>query len=331
MSTPANPHTEQHIDATATWLASPAALRLLDADGYWPKWHGPWWQIRLLYELGHAERIPAAAVSGLVAALDRLPLKHFPIHPEDTPPGTDPFRGSPCHCQLGDVMPVLAACGVDVDAALPWVRPWFLRYQMADGGLTCDNDAYLVAGECPSSMVGTIAPFEAVLLATPRAFAEAEVRFLDGAAAFLRDRELRLGSSTVHNASERDSARDWGRLCFPRFYFYDVLRGLSALVRWAEVRERRLPWARVAVVVTALQAAHATGEVSLGRRPWEGARTVLQSPDGTWQRRQPSQTTPLLEAVSQVGARSPALTAEWQRVSARLDAVLEPGRDDPGR
>ena len=79
------------------------------------------------------------------------------------PEGVDPHRGYPCHCQLGNVYQVLAAYGLDVDKKLPWIRPWFLRYQMADGGLNCDNDAYLATSECPSSMVGTIAAFEAVL------------------------------------------------------------------------------------------------------------------------------------------------------------------------
>ena len=50
---------------------------------------------------------------------------------------------------------IIAACGVEVDRALPWARPWFVRYQMSDGGLNCDSDAYLVTDECPSSMVGT--------------------------------------------------------------------------------------------------------------------------------------------------------------------------------
>ncbi|THD40858.1 MAG: hypothetical protein DI608_02830 [Rothia mucilaginosa] len=50
-----------------------------------------------------------------------------------------------------------------VDQELPWLRNWFPRYQMKDGGLTCDYEAYPVEDECPSSMVGTIAAFEAVL------------------------------------------------------------------------------------------------------------------------------------------------------------------------
>ena len=35
----------------------------------------------------------------------------------------------------------------------------------------------------------------------------------------------------------------WQQACFPRFYFYDVLRGLAALARWAEKSGRALPLA----------------------------------------------------------------------------------------
>jgi hypothetical protein len=142
----------------------------------------------LLHEFGEARRIPDRAVTKMVDGLNALPLKIFPIRPEDAP-GYEPWRDSSCHCALGSVYQVLAACGVDVDAALPWIKPWFLRYQMADGGLNCDEAAYLVDHECPSSMVGTVAPFEAMLLGR---WTEGQQVFLERAAGFLIERELML-------------------------------------------------------------------------------------------------------------------------------------------
>src|SRR5262245_26724747 len=200
---------DQEVSSSVRYLASRAALQSLKADPYWPKWDAPWWHMLLLHEMGKTSLIPAVAIEGLVEALDRYPVKIFPIHPGDMPQGVDPHRGCPCHCQLGNVYQVLAASGVDVDEELPWIRPWFLRYQMADGGMSCDNDAYLVTGECPSSMVATIAPFEAVLLFTTRPWTPEETAFLDAGARFLMDRRLRLGSDTKHNASERTSAQKW--------------------------------------------------------------------------------------------------------------------------
>ena len=136
----------------------------------------------------------------MVGGLHALPLHIFLIQPDEWPPGADRARDGSCHCALGSMDQVLAACGVDVDAELPWIRPWFERYQMRDGGLNCDASAYLVHDECPSSMVGTVAPFEAML---PRG----DGPFVERAAAFLIDRQLRLGSATRHNAEEHDAAR----------------------------------------------------------------------------------------------------------------------------
>src|SRR5262245_27332308 len=144
---------EAELRDSLRYLNSDEALQSLAADAHWPKWHSPWWHMLLLHEMGDTKRIPEPVIRAHIAALGRFPLKIFPIHPEDWPAGLDPFRGCPCHCQLGNVYQVLTAWGVDVDKELPWIRPWFLRYQMADGGLNCKNDAYLVKDETPSSMV----------------------------------------------------------------------------------------------------------------------------------------------------------------------------------
>lgn len=55
--------------------------------------------------------------------------------------------------------------------------------------------------------------------------------FLQKGAQFLMDRQLFMGSASLHNQEERLSAVEWTKLCFPRFYFYDVLCGLTALLK----------------------------------------------------------------------------------------------------
>src|SRR5262245_62021793 len=155
---------EPAIAHTVGYLGSDAAQRSLDADTYWPKWDSPWWHMVLLWELGEARRIPERAVSKMVEGLNALKVKIFPIHQHEMPEGADPHRDVSCHCAIGSIYQVLSACGVDVDRALPWIPQWLVSYQMADGGLNCDSDAYLVTGECPSSMVGTVPILEALLL-----------------------------------------------------------------------------------------------------------------------------------------------------------------------
>jgi hypothetical protein len=308
---------ESEIAQSVTYLGSAQALRSLDADAYWPKWDSPWWHMLLLHEMGQTSRIPQITVQQFVESLDRLPVKILPIHPGDLPQGVDPYRGSPCHCQLGNVYQVLAAWGLDVDAELPWIRPWFLRYQMTDGGMNCDGAAYLVQDECPSSMVGTIPAFEAVLRHTPRPYSVEEQEFLDRAAGFLIGRKLMLGSTTRHNAAERVGAPRWLQPCFPRFYLYDVLRGLAALIEWAEKTNRLLPAESIRDVTTYLDARCPDGAVRIERAAFDGVGTLLQSETGVWTRRQAGTMFPLLTAVSVVGQKSPYLSQQWADAKRR--------------
>jgi hypothetical protein len=303
---------------SVVYLASRQALQSLEADPYWPKWHSPWWHMLLLHEMGETRRIPEITVQRSVEALNRIPLKIFPIYPGDLPEGVDPYRGSPCHCQLGNVYQVLAAWGLDVDGELPWIRPWFLRYQMADGGLNCDSGGYLVQDEYPSSMVGTIAAFEAVLLHTQRPWTDEEKAFLNRGARFLMGRKLMLGSNTKHNAAERVSAQKWLQPCFPRFYLYDVLRGLTALLLWSEKTGESLPAESIRDVVNHLNERSPDGAVRNERICFEGVGTILQSPSGEWIRRRPATVFPLLTAVSAVGQISPYLSHQWVEAKRRM-------------
>jgi hypothetical protein len=331
---------ERAIAASIEYLGSDAALSSIAVDPYWPKWDSPWWHMLLLHELGETRQIPARAAAALAAGIDRL-LHVFPIHPGDAPPGYDPRRDVGCHCALGCMIPVLAACGIDVDRALPWVKPWFVRYQMADGGLSCDERAYLVTGECPSSMVGTIAAFEAMLLGAPAAVPQAdgsldrlgdwagldrsadERAFLDRAAGFLIERALERGSPTVHNAEEREAAPAWRLPCFPRFYYYDVLRGVAALVRWAEATGESLPWRAIAGVVDHLVARFPDGVVRVERHAHAGKQTILPARPGP---REPASSFPLLAAASALGEPSAALTRQWSEARRGLLRLAGSGR-----
>jgi hypothetical protein len=313
---------ERGIADSVAYLGSGAAQRSLDLDPYWPKWHSPWWHMLLLHELGEARRIPACAASAMVAGLDRL-LHLFPIHPGDAP-GADLHRDVACHCALGTMSPVLAACGIDVDRALPWIKPWFVSYQMADGGLNCDPTAYLQTGEYPSSMVATVAPLEAVLLS--ESWSSEQRVFVDRAARLLIDRALVHGSPTMHNAEERSAAVAWRALAFPRFYFYDVLRGLAALVRWAEATAQALPCAAIEIVVDALVERWPDGRVRVERHVHAGRTTILPAADRSPSPRAPASTFPLLEAVSVIGEPSEALTRQWYAARAGLLRLSRAGR-----
>lgn len=316
------------VDAIADsrrYLASDAALRSLALDPYWPKWDSPWWHMLLLFELGEERQVPERIARAMTTALEAMPVKIFPTRPEDVPPGIDVHRQTSCHCALGSMSQVLAAAGIDVERELPWVKPWFGRYQMADGGLNCDGEAYNVTTECPSSMVGTIAPFEAMLRGDPSAWSAEQAAFVARAATFLMGRELRLGSSSRFNADERAREPAWRELCFPRFYFYDVLRGLAAIVRWAELCNGALPLAAIDAVTTDLCERFPDGVVQAGRQSYAGIGTRAPAANGEWIRREAS-TFPLLESTSTIGAPSPWLTRVWTETRASLIRSIDAGR-----
>jgi hypothetical protein len=310
---------EAQIGRSVAYLGSAKALHSLEAHCYWPKWHSPWWHMLLLHEMGETTRIPEIAVTHLIESLNRLPIRIFPIHPGELPEGASRDLDSACHCQLGSVYGLLATWGVDVDKQLPWIRPWFPRYQMADGGLNCDDGAYRVHDECASSMVGTIAAFEAILLHTQNTWSDEEKLFLDRCARFLVERKLMLGSNTKHNAEERAAAPMWLQPCFPRFYFYDVLRGLNALVLWAEQTSRSLDRESIQPVLDHLEQHCPDGVVRVERRSFARRKTLQQSATGEWSTvRQAATVFPLLTTVSEVGEVSPYLSWQWETTKRRL-------------
>jgi hypothetical protein len=322
MPDPQPPHVEGLADAIADsvrYLESDAALRSIEADTYWPKWHSPWWHMLLLWELGEAKRIPARTARAMIDGLNALPLHIFPIHEHEWPPGLHRSRHASCHCALGSMAQVLTACGADIARDLPWVKPWFERYQMQDGGLNCDESAYRVEGECPSSMVGTIAPFEAMLQLDP------SHPFVERAAQFLIERRLSRGSATAHNAEERACEPAWRQLTFPRFYFYDVLRGASALVRWASITNRPLPLHAISDVIAGLEAACPDSVVRVQRRAYAGTGMWREATPGTWERVAESTMFPLLEVTSVIDQPSPALTRQWTETRHALRGLNERG------
>ena len=306
------------IAASLDYLGSAEGVAALEASPYWPKWDQPWWHMLLLHEMGETARIPAVAIHGLIDSLNRTPIKIFPIHPGEMPDDADPWHTA-CHCQLGNVYRVLDGWGVDVEAALPWVDSWFLRYQMADGGLNCDEAAYRVEDECPSSMVGTIAAFEALTARQRTPWRAEERAFLDKAAQFMIERRLVLGSASAHNAEERTAAQNWNLLCFPRFYQYDVLRGLSALAAWAERSGAAIPRAVVAPIIADLDRRFADGAVRAERLSCEGHGTISRRADGSWDHtRQPPGSFVLLDLVRNQNGVSPYLSREFAQTKARV-------------
>lgn len=301
------------IDASVTYLATPDALRSIARDPYWPKWDTPWWHMTVLWELGLAARIPKTAAQAMARSIDEKYPKFFPKTLEELPVGADPHRDIACHCALGTMFQVLTACGLDADRELPWVRPWFLEYQLPDGGLNCDEGAY--SKPVPkSSPLSTMPPLEAVLFCTPRAFTAAEWAFLDRGAEYLMAHRLVRAAS----GSGRVIDEAWLKLTFPRFYDYDLLRGLRYLAAWSKARGTKVPGSAVRESMDALSARYPDGALRVERAEWAKARSLTVTPEGVWGKSDQATDFPLLREAGTIGAPAPLLAAHWAAVSEAL-------------
>lgn len=287
---------------TVASLSGPAAEADVLERWYWPKWNSPWWRMLLLHELGLSARVPRATADALASAIDAGCLHFFPLREEEIPPGTDTWRGVACHCQIGTVVQVLSARGINPVERLPWIREWFARYQMADGGWNCDEAAY-ARSKPGSSFVSTTAAAEGALV----------VGCLDEArrgARYLAARKL-----TRSLSKDKIADASWLNPCFPRFYDYDVLRGLRLLARLGE------PVARGDIVEAVLTVDAALSDPA--RPPnwsFEGIGSYGRQADGTWAR-EPVTGFPLLDVARSAEVGGAALRAEWAETAAALSEI----------
>ena len=322
---------QAEIDEAIERLASSWTAESLALDPYWPKWDSPWWYMTLLYELGLAAQIPPAALTAMADAIDRHYLHDFPFRLDELPASVDPLMQIMCPCGVGTIYSVLTAGGLNVDERLPWMRPWFVRYQLPDGGLNCEEAAYL--RETPhSSLVSTLPPLEAVMLHAPAPTPEEEA-FLARGAAYLLERQLHISKSTGEVINE-----DWLIPTFPRFYEYDVLRALQFVTRWAETRQQKLSVASIQASVAALRNSlidtprrhpqggtlSQNGQLRLGRSFALEELTRFWM-NGEWHPGFPATTFPLLETLSRAGDVSPFLTRSWLEAAENLRRLDQQG------
>ena len=151
------------------------------------------------WELGEAKRIPARAVTAMVTVSMRCPST-LPDQAGGLAAELDRARDTSCHCGLGSID---RSCRVrDRCRSRAAVGPpWFVRYQMRDGGLNCDDAAYRVTDECRARWSARCRRSRPCCGGLDRAArsSTAEPRSCRARA--------RLGSPTRHNAEERDARR----------------------------------------------------------------------------------------------------------------------------
>ncbi|MGZ3775573.1 MAG: tetratricopeptide repeat protein [Pseudobdellovibrionaceae bacterium] len=300
---------KDQIEKTKTYLASESALNSIERDPYWPKWDSPWWHMRLLHELGLANEIPTSAVKKMVEVLKTHYLPIFPVRAEEVPPGTDPYRKIACHCAVGSMYQVLFSVGIDVDLELPWMRPWMIRYQLPDGGLNCDEQAY--TKENPkSSIVSTINCLEAIFFCRKNDLTPQEINFLDKGAQYLQKQKLFRRASNGEVIDPK-----WLEIKFPRFYEYDFLRGYYFLAKWSKFTNKKLPPDLTDEVRLLVGKQLSPEGITLRRYNLFDKRSYNPLPDGSWHWGDASEFE-LYKAVSREGVICTPLTAQWDEVKS---------------
>ncbi|MBI5202699.1 MAG: hypothetical protein HY925_13995 [Elusimicrobia bacterium] len=284
------------------YLASDEAKRSLARDPYWPKWDSPWWHMALLSELGESKLIPVETAKALAASIRATWKPFFPKSKDGIPPGEDAYRLYGCHCALGTAMQLLSSCGLDPDAELPFARRFLLDSVLPDGGLNCETDAY--EGSRKSSIVSTVPALEAVLYCTKRPFTKEEEAFLDRGAEYLVAHKLFRSTKGKLLKSE------WLEPCFPRFYDYDVLRGLSFLSHLGA--QRPVPWREACGEALEIVGRWAQSDFKVTR----ALPTInsLNHENGAWKRGKTAEFPLLKFARGGDGGRE-ALSREWRQVT----------------
>lgn len=295
---------------TLDFLNSPAAQEMVSVDPYWPKWNSPWWQVLLLRELELTTLIPARFWSFYRERVMAHYLPFFPLRESEVPAGKDPVFNVVCHCYLGCFM--LLSSELD-EASLPeWMRLWPRRYQNKDGGLNCDESKYLKE-EPTSSVVSTVPLLEALLSRPAEHIGASDLEFMDMAAEYLIQRRLMRAKRTSEII---DPA--WLKPAFPRFYEYDILRGLSVITRWSLKRSRKLSRAVISEALDCVASQVGASGLVAGRSHTQGLTSRFPGTSDGAAAKGPATRFALLDYVDRPGEPSLPLTKEWLGLLLRL-------------
>jgi hypothetical protein len=157
-----------------------------------------------------------------------------------------------------------------------------------------------------------------MLCAEQNGLSEEENLFLDQAANYVIEHHL------IYKTTGEMMDPDFIKLQFPRFYSYDVLRGLTFLVRWKAYRKSNIADEVIKEGFDLLQEKLSKEEqpqLRVERSDLSKTRTRNLMSDGEWHYGEPADFFPLLKEVNTVGMVSPFLTREYDLAKARFDAL----------
>lgn len=285
------------LEDTIKFLNSEQALEMLKKDVYWPKWNSPWWHASLLYEMGLSRLIPDSVIQVIIDEMNRTYPRFFPIEDHEIQEVKQLYNKFPCHCQIGNIYQILRSKRDNIDEVMPWLRTWLSTYQLPDGGLNCESEAY--KNSMKSSISSSLPVFEALMLcAETTGLTPQEDDFIDKAAAYVINHRL------IHKTNGEIINPEHLLFQFPRFYYYDFMRGLQFLVRWKRYRNTNLADEVIAYGMTILKEKLKANAFVLEFSDFMTLKTKAYDEPGTLTKVSLTTGFPLLEAVNRVGHSS---------------------------
>ena len=297
------------IEETIDYLSSRLAVDSLNRDPYWPKWDSPWWRSLLLFEIGQGHLVPRSIAEQLVEKINTHYLHFFPFCEDEIPKDKDPYRHILCHCALGSVYKFFRSYFSDIDSMIPWARAWFIKYQLLDGGLNCDEQAYTKSKK--SSVTSSLPALEAILSCASTGLTENEILFLDKGAEYLIKHKL------VYSLSGKIMDDNFLKLQFPRFYSYDILRGISFLVEWRRFRNKSDANEVIEFGYNIIAQKFPDKILKIEKSEFNKYKTLLLSDSNEWVWGN-ARTFPLLDDLSKSGIESKYLSEEFVRIQSHI-------------
>lgn len=292
-----------HFKKLAIELNDGNCFNELKIDPYWPKWKTGWWKALVLFETGHFSLISKGFVESLWEIADAHYIHFFPLEEKELPEHCNPYRNIICHCALGTLVKFACAKKIDLRNEYSWVYDWFLTYQLVDGGYNCDEQAYTKSKK--SSILSTIVMLEAALLWFELTKDKKLAAVLEkGAEYFVKHKIFRSLSGIVIDSN-------WLNLTFPRFYEFDILRGLQFLVNYSNFFPDTIPNSAIEETISLLKKKEDADGNLKTERLFHKEEGTLDFIDGEWRFIKQVYSFPVLDNLPQINDLNPYLTKEW--------------------
>lgn len=308
-------HFNEALQKTIDYLNSSDAHFSLKRDVYWPKWDSPWWHILLLHELGLIKEAPQSIMELFAEVINDNVLHFFPFTEEEMPKDTDPYRQILCFCAAGSLYQMLYNYGIDVDLKIPWLREWFTKYQLPDGGYNCNEDAY-TKDNPKSSMTSTLPMVESLLLFKNEDITDSELDSLYKAAEYIVAHRLfrKLTDQSIMDPN-------FIEIRFPRFYEYDFLRGFTFLFNYREKYGYSFPDFITDEVEELVNRQLVDQIITLKGISFQ-ERSYNPTSEGKWEKGEASYFD-LMKLVMETNHQSLVLTKAWDRMKPKYLKVVE--------